>query len=47
MAAALASDPCERVHEAIRAAVESFTGGTPQADDITLVVLEYRGEEAG
>jgi phosphoserine phosphatase RsbU/P len=47
MAAALASEPCERVHEAIRAAVERFTESTPQADDITLVVLEYRGEEAG
>lgn len=42
LAGSLVSEPCERVHDAVRAAVESFTEGTPQADDITLVVLEYR-----
>lgn len=29
--------------EAVRAAVRSFTGGAPQADDITMVTVGYRG----
>ena len=32
----------DRVHEAILDDVRAFTQDTPQADDITLVVLEYR-----
>jgi sigma-B regulation protein RsbU (phosphoserine phosphatase) len=30
------------MHDAIQAAVATFTEGAPQSDDITLVVLEYR-----
>jgi serine phosphatase RsbU (regulator of sigma subunit) len=30
--------------EAVRAAVRNFTGGAPQADDITMVVIQYRGK---
>jgi serine phosphatase RsbU (regulator of sigma subunit) len=29
--------------ESVRAAVRSFTGGAPQADDITIVVVQYKG----
>jgi phosphoserine phosphatase RsbU/P len=41
-AEALASASCREVHDAIQKAVTTFTEGAPQADDITLVVLEYR-----
>ena len=34
--------PCALLHQAILDAVESFTGGREQADDLTLAVLEYR-----
>lgn len=34
---------CTALHEAIRRAVSDFTGDAPQADDLTLVVLEYQG----
>ncbi len=34
--------PCALLHQAILDALESFTGGQEQADDLTLVVLEYR-----
>ena len=34
---------CAELHEAILAAVRGFTGGAPQSDDLTLVVLEYQG----
>lgn len=33
---------CEDLHKSIISAVELFTEGAPQRDDITLVVLEYR-----
>ncbi len=36
---------CHALHEAIQSAVAAFTESAPQADDITLVVIEYRGEE--
>ena len=36
---------CPVMHGAIAAAVAAFTESAPQADDITLVVFEYRGEE--
>jgi len=39
--AAHASEPCQAIHEAIQAAVAAFTEGAPQADDITVLVLEY------
>jgi len=38
------ADGCEALHEAIAQAVASFTESAPQADDITLVVIEYRAE---
>ncbi|MGB6483846.1 MAG: SpoIIE family protein phosphatase [Candidatus Acidiferrales bacterium] len=33
----------EQLAEAIRAGVRNFTGGAPQADDITMVVIQYKG----
>ena len=36
-----AGDACAALHEAVLRNVKNFTGGAPQADDITLVVLEY------
>jgi serine phosphatase RsbU (regulator of sigma subunit)/pSer/pThr/pTyr-binding forkhead associated (FHA) protein len=41
--AAHASEPCHAIHDAIQAAVAAFTEGAPQADDITVLVLEYAG----
>ncbi len=38
----LAAGPAVQMHEAILDDVRAFTQDTPQADDITLVVLEYR-----
>ncbi|MGA3043218.1 MAG: SpoIIE family protein phosphatase [Bryobacteraceae bacterium] len=38
------ADECQALHEAIQSAVGAFTESAPQADDITLVVIEYRGE---
>jgi serine phosphatase RsbU (regulator of sigma subunit) len=32
----------EQLHDAILENVQAFTKDTPQADDVTLVVLEYR-----
>jgi serine phosphatase RsbU (regulator of sigma subunit) len=37
-----ASESCIAIHDAIQKAVTAFTEGTPQADDITVLVLEYR-----
>jgi sigma-B regulation protein RsbU (phosphoserine phosphatase) len=37
-----AQDSCAVIHDAIQKAVTAFTEGAPQADDITLLVLEYR-----
>jgi serine phosphatase RsbU (regulator of sigma subunit) len=31
------------LHDAIQGAVREFTEGAPQSDDITLVVLDFRG----
>jgi serine phosphatase RsbU (regulator of sigma subunit)/pSer/pThr/pTyr-binding forkhead associated (FHA) protein len=42
---ARAAEPCAVVHDAIQEAVREFTEGTPQSDDITVVVLEFRGAE--
>jgi len=36
-------DGVEQLAEAIRAGVRNFTGGAPQADDITMVVVRYKG----
>jgi phosphoserine phosphatase RsbU/P len=33
----------EQLAEAIRTGVRNFTGGAPQADDITMVVIQYKG----
>jgi serine phosphatase RsbU (regulator of sigma subunit) len=33
------------LHEAVESAVASFTRGAPQSDDITVLVLEYRGPD--
>ena len=38
------ADSCHALHEAVASAVARFTESAPQADDITLVVIEYRGE---
>jgi serine phosphatase RsbU (regulator of sigma subunit)/pSer/pThr/pTyr-binding forkhead associated (FHA) protein len=38
-----AADSCAAIHDAIQDAVAAFTEGAPQSDDITLVVLEFRG----
>jgi len=37
-----APHPWEHIHDAILDDVRAFTQNTPQADDVTLVVLEYR-----
>jgi phosphoserine phosphatase RsbU/P len=37
-----AADSCERVHAALLESVAAFTGDTPQSDDLTLLVIEYR-----
>lgn len=34
---------CARMHDAVQDAIATFTGGEEQADDITLVVLEFAG----
>jgi serine phosphatase RsbU (regulator of sigma subunit) len=44
-AVAHAGKPCGAVQAAILEAVERFTGGAPQADDITLCVMEYRPQD--
>ncbi|HVN07156.1 MAG TPA: SpoIIE family protein phosphatase [Bryobacteraceae bacterium] len=38
------TDSCQPLHEAVAGAVATFTEGAPQADDITLVVMEYCAE---
>jgi len=38
------ADSCHALHEAIASAVAGFTESAQQADDITLVAVEYRGE---
>jgi serine phosphatase RsbU (regulator of sigma subunit) len=35
---------CCELHDAIQKAVAEFTGGAEQSDDLTLVVVEYRGD---
>jgi phosphoserine phosphatase RsbU/P len=39
-----AAESCTAIHDAIQEAVATFTEGAPQSDDITLVVLEFRGD---
>jgi serine phosphatase RsbU (regulator of sigma subunit)/pSer/pThr/pTyr-binding forkhead associated (FHA) protein len=39
-----AADSCAAIHDAIQEAVTAFTEGAAQSDDITLVVLEFRGQ---
>jgi phosphoserine phosphatase RsbU/P len=34
---------CKQMHAAIQRSIEQFTAGAEQADDLTLVVMEYRG----
>lgn len=41
-----AGESCGAIHEAIQEGVTAFTEGAPQSDDITVVVLEYRGPSA-
>ncbi len=38
------TESCTAIHDAIQEAVAAFTEGAPQSDDITLVVLEFRGD---
>jgi serine phosphatase RsbU (regulator of sigma subunit)/pSer/pThr/pTyr-binding forkhead associated (FHA) protein len=38
-----AAESCTAIHDAIQEAVAAFTEGTAQSDDITVVVLEFRG----
>jgi sigma-B regulation protein RsbU (phosphoserine phosphatase) len=40
---ARASSGCAVIHDAIHEAVAGFTEGAPQSDDITVLVLEFRG----
>jgi len=40
---ARAAGSCTAIHDAVQDAVTHFTEGAPQSDDITLVVLEFRG----
>jgi phosphoserine phosphatase RsbU/P len=40
------ADCCNMLHDAVQSQVAAFTEGAPQADDITLVVIEYRGDQA-
>jgi sigma-B regulation protein RsbU (phosphoserine phosphatase) len=35
---------CLELHNSLAQAVKNFTGNSPQADDVTLLVLEYRPE---
>jgi serine phosphatase RsbU (regulator of sigma subunit) len=44
IALAQSSASCQALHDAIRGAVERFTAGADQADDITLVTLEFGGK---
>jgi sigma-B regulation protein RsbU (phosphoserine phosphatase) len=37
-----AGDACAALHDAVLRTVKNFISSAPQADDITLVVLEYR-----
>jgi serine phosphatase RsbU (regulator of sigma subunit)/pSer/pThr/pTyr-binding forkhead associated (FHA) protein len=39
-----AATSCTAIHDAVQEAVAAFTEGAPQSDDITLVVLEFRGD---
>ena len=38
-----ANESCTAIHDAIQEGVAAFTEGAAQSDDITVVVLEYRG----
>jgi sigma-B regulation protein RsbU (phosphoserine phosphatase) len=42
--ASLASS-CDELHDAILRDVQELTAGAPQADDITLLILEFEGEK--
>jgi sigma-B regulation protein RsbU (phosphoserine phosphatase) len=39
-----AGQSCQELHSAIRSAVDDFTQGAPQNDDMSLAVIEYRPE---
>ena len=41
--AKLSAESCSAIHDAIQDAVAGFTEGAMQSDDITVVVLEFRG----
>jgi phosphoserine phosphatase RsbU/P len=41
-----AAESAAAIHAAIQQSVAAFTEGAPQSDDITLLVLEYRGPDA-
>jgi serine phosphatase RsbU (regulator of sigma subunit) len=41
---ARAGGSCQEIHAAVLDAVEEFTSGVPQADDISLAVIEYHPE---
>ena len=40
-----ARESCTAIHDAIQSGVGAFTESAPQSDDITVLVMEYRGEE--
>jgi len=40
---AQAKDTCAKIHDAIQAGVAAFTEGAAQSDDITVLVVEFRG----
>ena len=41
---ARAAEGCAAIHDAIQEAVTGFTEGAAQSDDVTVLVLEFRGE---
>ena len=41
-----AGSTVEELSQAVRQAVREFTGGAPQSDDFTLLVLQYKGKPA-
>ena len=44
---ARAGDSCAAIHDAIQEGVTAFTEGAAQSDDITVLVLEFRGQATG
>jgi serine phosphatase RsbU (regulator of sigma subunit) len=45
--AALRERPMEEMVQGLMAAIASFALGVPQYDDITMMTVQYRGEQPG